>query len=299
MADQTKIEWCDRTFNPWMGCTKVSDGCKFCYAETLMDKRYGKVKWGPQGTRVRTSAAMWKKPLRWNQEVWEECAECGWSGLHSETHDFCPRCEAETWEVLRPRRQRVFCASLADVLEDRDELVPWRNDLFTLVERTPNLDWLILTKRIEKARELLPVAWFDEWPSHVWMGTSVENQKAAEERIPYLLDVPARVRFLSVEPMLGKIDISAGLPGNVHGLAGSWSQWTFTGPIRKQIDWVICGGESGKGCRPMAVEWALGLRYQCGAAGVPFFMKQLGGNPNKRDQLSDFPAALQVREWPV
>ena len=272
MADKTMIEWCDRTFNPWMGCAKVSDGCKFCYAETLMDTRYKKVKWGPRGTRVRTSAENWRKPLRWNREAWLECQSCGWRGEGNEFHA-CPYPVSE----LKPTRQRVFCASLADVLEDRPELFAWRNDLFELIEQTSdNLDWLILTKRPENARDLLPAAWFEAWPGNVWMGTTVENQKAAEERIPYLLDIPARVRFLSVEPMLGKIDL---------GMGG--------------IHWVICGGESGQGCRPMEPAWAGDLRFQCGAAGAPFFMKQLGGHPDKRDKIEDFPAVLRVREWPV
>ena len=118
MAENSKIEWTDHTFNPWIGCTKVSDGCKNCYAESLMDKRWGKVKWGPQGQRQRTSDENWKKPFAWDRQAAKQ-------GI----------------------RYRVFCASLADVFEDNDQVSDWRLDLFDMIKVTPNLDWLLLTKR--------------------------------------------------------------------------------------------------------------------------------------------------------
>ena len=244
--ENSNIEWTDHTFNPWMGCTKVSDGCKNCYAETLMDKRYGKVKWGPQGQRVRTSAANWKKPLKWDREA----AAAG-------------------------KRARVFCASLADVFEDkpdqRDEMDKWRTELFQLIQDTPNLDWLLLTKRPENVMEMVGnVPWYYGLPN-VWIGTSVENQEQADKRIPALVSIPAAVRFLSMEPLLGPIDLD--LSGSNYGIHG--------------IDWVIVGGESGPNARPMHPDWARGIRNQCQEAGVPFFFKQWGEWAWTGDYITD------------
>lgn len=241
MAEYSKIEWTDHTFNPWMGCTKVSDGCKNCYAETLMDKRYGKVKWGPQGTRVRTSAANWRKPLAWNRQAEKE-----------------------------GRRYRVFCASLADVFEDRQEVAPWREELFGLIGNTPNLDWLLLTKRPENVNDMVfemvaPVCLgWEDFPN-IWIGTSVENQEQADKRIPHLLQIPAAVKFLSMEPLLGPVDISI-------YLATGWTE----PPYDDIVNWVIVGGESGHHARPMHPDWARSIRDQCVAAGVPFLFKQWG-----------------------
>lgn len=245
MGENSRIEWTDHTFNPWIGCTKISDGCKHCYAEALMDKRYGRAQWGPQGTRVRTSEAYWRKPLAWNR-----------------------RAETEG------RRYHVFCASLADVFEDRPELVPWRTELFELIAQTPNLDWLLLTKRPENVLEMVPWGWHTEdaggylidggeWPANVWIGTSVENQGAANERIPHLLRIPARYRFLSMEPLLGPVDFRTVDGFNRYNL----SLHGF---------WVIVGGESGPNARPMHPDWVRSLRDQCQAAGVAFHFKQWG-----------------------
>lgn len=277
MAENSKIEWTDATFNPWLGCTKVSDGCKHCYAETLMDKRYGRVKWGPQGTRQRTSDAYWKKPLAWNRKA-----------------------EAEG------RRWKVFCASLADVFEDRYELLVWRNDLWLLIQRTPHLDWLLLTKRPENVHSLVPFRWVDvDWPANVWIGTSVENQEMADRRIPELLKVPARIRFLSCEPLLGPVDLQpwlhmTGIPATVRvgarELPGSFMPF----------HWVIVGGESGQKARPFYIEWAQDLVKQCDYAGVPVFVKQLGSNLRQRADLKNANWRLDLRdkkggdmsEWP-
>jgi len=187
MGENSKIEWCDHTFNPWVGCSKVSTGCKNCYAENMMDKRFGRVQWGVSGTRSRTSAANWEKPLSWNRKAKEEGT-----------------------------RPRVFCGSLCDIFEDRPELVEWRRDLLSLIVDTPNLDWLLLTKRPENVNRMINEVcglversqWFGEWLNinkHIWIGTSVENQETADKRIPELLKIPAAVRFLSAEPMLGPV----------------------------------------------------------------------------------------------
>lgn len=247
MAENTKIEWCDHTFNPWIGCTKVSEGCQFCYAEALMDKRYGKVKWGPQGVRMRTSFANWKKPLAWNRKA-----------------------EAEG------QRHRVFCASLADVFEekpDQPEMDEWRHDLFHRIWDTPHLDWLLLTKRPENVNAHFQrsplyndyLQQMGELPPNIWIGTSVENQEQADLRIPHLLNIPAAIRFLSMEPLLG--------PVNLTGFASPlWGKL----PPSAFLHWVIVGGESGPNARPMHPDWARSLRDQCVAAGVPFFFKQWG-----------------------
>lgn len=315
MADNTKIQWCDRTFNPWIGCTKVSDGCKFCYAETLMDKRYGRVEWGPQGTRSRTSEANWCKPVAWNNHRWEECEVCDWRGpqdavVTGGACGFCPVCDSH---ALIDARQRVFCASLADVFEDREELRPWRRDLFKLIFHTPNLDWLILTKRPENVNEMVQESWRvfpDVFPPNVWIGTSIEDQKTADERIPHLLEVPAAIRFLSCEPLLASVDLDlmcwdCDALGQIHREEGP--HLTDAG---EGIHWVIVGGESGPHARPFAMEWAKSIIDQCRVAGVACFVKQVGSNPiyagdkvhwlkdRKGGDMSEWPTELQVREFP-
>jgi protein gp37 len=259
-----------------------------CYAEALMDHRHGRVQWGPNGTRSRTSADYWRKPIAWDRKA-REAGE----------------------------RRRVFCASLADVFEDRDELYPWRLDLARLIWDTPNLDWLLLTKRPENASPMLYEMFFPggAWPKNYWLGATVEDQNAARGRIRVLLDTPASVHFLSVEPMLGPIDLGlwrVAIPKHRE----SW-------PVeRTERAWVICGGESGPGARPFDLEWARDLKNQCETYGVPFFMKQTGTNPyatrtvvdrpdvymrrsvpyriesKKGDLLTDFPIELRVREFP-
>ncbi|KVD52109.1 phage Gp37/Gp68 family protein [Burkholderia ubonensis] len=243
MAENSMIEWTDHTFSPWIGCTKVSPGCDHCYAEHLMDKRMHKVVWGPHGERVRTSAANWRKPLAWNRT-------------------------AGVFYAQHRRRQRVFCASLADVF---DNAVPdvWRADLFDLIWNTPNLDWLLLTKRISnagpmitRALELAERGINTPWPwSNVWLGATIVNQAEADRDIPKLLEVPARVRFLSMEPLLGPVDLCRAHIAQVK---------------LPRVDWVIVGGESGHGARPMHPAWAADLRDQCARAGVPFLFKQHG-----------------------
>lgn len=284
MAEKSKIEWTDHTFNPWIGCTRVSPGCMHCYAESFT-KRYGSAQWGPTAPRVKTSAAYWKKPLKWNKEVWMECQECGWRGNFKETIaagtvHVCPKCESN----LISARQRVFCASMADVFEDNSQVANWRGELMQLIDATPNLDWLLLTKRPERMFSLGTDAvgeifdlWLERHPN-VWLGTSVESQEYFEPRVSALLSNGAAVSFLSVEPMIGAVRLSQ------IGM--------------KLVDWVICGGESGTGCRPMEVQWARDLLQDCRMGRVKFFMKQLGGHPKKRDQLMDLPDDLRVREWP-
>lgn len=258
MAANTRIEWADHTFNPWIGCTKVSPGCDHCYAEQRMDTRLHVVRWGTGQPRKRTSAANWATPLQWNRQA-----------------------EAEG------RRYRVFCASLADVFDT--EVAPaWRDDLFSLIARTPQLDWLLLTKRVGNVSKMLPYTWAAgitaPWP-HVWIGATVVNQAEAERDIPKLLAVPAARRFLSIEPLLAPIDLERACDiAERQTCAGTWD--TMAEPERcamalrhgsiRLLDWVIVGGESGHQARPMHPAWARSLRDQCSAAGVPFFFKQWG-----------------------
>ena len=223
MGQNSHIEWTDHTFNPWHGCVKVSPGCAHCYAETL-SKRFGNSIWGLNAPRKMMSDAYWSQPLKWNTQALNE-------GV----------------------RRRVFCASMADVFEDHADVVDARTKLWKLIDRTPALDWLLLTKRPENMLRFAP--WKGQWPTNVWAMTSVENQAMAARRLPFLLKVPAVVRGISVEPLLDKVDLS------------SWLE---------HIDWVIVGGESGTNARPMHPGWVAKIRQDCAHTHTAFFFKQWG-----------------------
>lgn len=226
MGKNSHIEWTHHTFNPWWGCLKVSPACKHCYAETF-SRRVGVEVWGSRAPRKFFGEAHWREPLKWNREA-----------------------EAEG------SRARVFCASMADVFEARTDLNAPRAQLWSLIEQTPALDWLLLTKRPQNVARMSP--WKGRWPHNVWLGTTVENQKYAEERIPHLMENLAVCRFLSCEPLLGTLDLTPWLrkKGTLH--------------------WVIAGGESGALARPMHPDWALDLRDQCAKHRVAFHFKQWG-----------------------
>lgn len=259
MGEQTNISWTDSTFNPVIGCMKVSAGCDNCFAENLMDTRYGRVEWGQRktdttapsiGTRVRTAPANWRKPITWNKHHAAFQAEHG-------------------------HRQRVFCASLSDVFDNQWE-PEWRYDLFGLIDSTPELDWLLLTKRPENIEGMLPASWGDSgrgWPN-VWLGTTCEDQAAYDKRWPILSRIPARVRFISYEPAIGPLHI-----GNYQSVP----------------DWMICGGESGAGHRDMNLKWAADVKFECEHYEVPFFMKQVSGVKPREDQI---PPELMLRQFP-
>jgi len=223
MGKLSSIEWTDHTFNPWWGCTKVSPGCIHCYAETW-SSRYGHDIWGPKKERRVFGEKHWQGPLKWNREAFQN-----------------------------QQRMRVFCASMADVFEDNKGIETERQRLWRLIEETPMLDWLLLTKRPENIARFFP--WKEDYPKNVWMMTSVENQEQAQKRVPVLASAPALIRGLSVEPLLDAVDLT---------------------PWLHQIQWVIVGGESGRDARPMRIEWVRRLRDQCHKAGVPFFFKQWG-----------------------
>lgn len=264
MADTTNIAWTDSTFNPWMGCTAVSPACDHCYAQTLVEGRFKRAEWGPGKPRVRTSAANWKLPLQWEREHEAFFREHG-------------------------RNRRVFCASLADVFDN--EVDPaWRADLLQLIKDTPHLTWQLLTKRIGNAERMLQEAcdamgtgmgvYAPSIFPNVWLGITVCNQQEADRDIPKLLAVPAAKRFLSIEPMLGAIDLRSCYLHRMT-LCGECPSSDEGTPIDcpcadERIDWVIAGGESGKDARPSHPDWFRSLRDQCAAAGVPFFFKQWG-----------------------
>jgi len=324
MVKDTGIEWADDTFNPWQGCSKVSPACGNCYAMDHVNRYGGDF----LGKRVMTSDGYWKEPLKWNKE-------------------------AEKSGQMR----RVFCASLSDVFEDyqgpivnhkgqrlavwpdgsritidQGDILPhipggprshwmtmsdarWR--LFNLIDSTPNLVWMLLTKRPENIQRMWPVArtFIPEALKHgqrrqnVWLGTTVENQEQADKRIPELLKCSeiAPVLFLSCEPLLGAVDLTR-VEGNIgrglhsfdvlNGRNYHWDdggQWT---PSDK-IGWVICGGESGKNARPMNPQWALSMRDQCKAAGIPFHFKQWGEFDAQGNRVGKKQAGrlLDGQEW--
>lgn len=254
MGQDSKIEWTHHTFNPWWGCVRVSKGCKYCYADTWA-RRVGLDLWGPKADRRFFSDAHWKEPFKWNREA-----------------------------ELEKQRRRVFCASMADVFENRRDLDPWRERLWPIIEATPMLDWLLLTKRPENIASLAP--WKGDWPQNVWLGTTTENQHWADKRLDILMQHRAAVRFASCEPLLGSLDLSR------------WLVNPFIGrKERRGLNWVIAGGESGAKARPMVPLWAQQIRDDCKAASVPFHFKQWGhwvpeeiAGPGKKQKVQVFNA---------
>jgi protein gp37 len=237
----TCIEWCDHTYKPWIGCAKVSPACDFCSAEAQEDRRYGRVAWG--GPRRRTSDATRRAPYRWNRVA-----------------------------AVAGERRRVFCMSFGDFWDNQvpDE---WRTEALNIIRQCHHIDWLILTKRPQNIAKMLPTDWrSDGWP-HVWLGVTVETMLEAQWRIPILLNVPARVHWLSVAPLLEPLDLR---------------KWLGRG-----VDWIVVGGETGsKNARYMEPDWARDLRDQCCETGATMFLTQMW----KRRTIPD---DLMVRECPV
>lgn len=283
MAETSGISWTDATFNPWIGCTKISPACDGCYAEVSSPSRSLHVLWGPGQPRRRTSTQNWKLPLRWNEQPYVQCHAHGWRGERRALLDggSCPAHAAGGACDIHATRRRVFCASLADVFDN--EVDPsWRADLFELIAATPNLDWLLLTKRVGNVRRMVQAATEStRLPLNVWLGATIATQEEADRDIPKLLAIECRVRFLSVEPMLSPISLR--WTPYAHQAEGvSYRQYVEShGSVSeyeslRRLDWVIVGGESGNSARPMHPGWARGLRDQCAAAGVAFLFKQWG-----------------------
>lgn len=233
MGEGTKIEWADHTFNPWWGCVEVSPGCAHCYAKTWA-VRSGENLWGARGGRRVTSPNNWRQPLKWNRDA-----------ERAGTPAF------------------VFCASMADVFEDHPAVIDARKQLWDLIDATPWLTWLLLTKRPENVRGMVP--WEADWPRNIWLGTSVEDEQRARSRAGALcrFEGPYR-KFLSVEPLLGEVDL------------GPYLETFEPGSFEPAIDWVIAGGESGAKARPMHPDWVRRVRDDCVWAGVAFLLKQWG-----------------------
>lgn len=335
MSKTTKIQWADATWNPWTGYTKVSTGCKNCFAEVSTPARVlrskGQETWGKGAKRSRTSAAYWRNPILWDKHAGAQAA-------------------ADTYDGHAIHRPRIF-PSLFDWLDD-EVPIEWLADFLRIIYETPNLDWLLLTKRpgnffnrVNSARCSLDGSengsinkevwkWIAVWtkvgnpPANVWIGTSVEDQANADKRIPELLRIPAKVRFLSVKPLLGPMDLEAHVDAsdNIHcrwcdGFTGDGKHDCYA--PRLGIDWVIVGGESGPGARPCNIDWIRSVVAQCKAA-VPCFVKQLGAvslsgdhalegpyfdhssglrklplKDKKGGDPSEWPADLRVWEFPV
>lgn len=241
MAESTAISWADATFNPWIGCTKVSPACDFCYAERDNGRRGWVPGWGPGIPRKRTKT--WGDPLKWNRKA-----------------------------AVTGYRPRVFCASLADVFDNEVEQT-WRDDLWQLLRETPNLRWMLLTKRIGNAHKMLP----DDWPfPNAGLMATLANQEEWDRDFPKLSRMDATWRGVSAEPLLGAIDIGGA-----------------------KLDWIITGGESGPHHRFTDPDWVRSLRDQCAVNGVAFHHKQWGGNRPKENgcmldgrEHKDFPTAL-------
>jgi protein gp37 len=230
--EYSKIEWTDHTFNPWIGCQHVSPGCDHCYAEAMMDTRYGKVEWGPHGERKRTSDANWRQPVKWNAN-------------------------ARAFRKEQGHRPRVFCASLADVFDNK---VPssWRGDLFAVIRECRWLDWLLLTKRPQTILKMLPKDWGDGY-RNVWLGVTAEDQSFFDQRWLILQGIPAVIKFISYEPAIGSVSLPK------HG------------PLP---DWIITGGESGPGARELKPRWIRNIIKECQERGVAVFHKQWGDYKN-------------------
>jgi protein gp37 len=314
MSANSKIEWTTHTFNPWIGCTKVSPGCAHCYAETLNKRWKGGENWGKGAPRKRTTEAYWRQPLKWDREAGK--LPPFEAGIEREWH-----------------RPRVF-PSLCDWLDD-EVPIEWLADFLNLIRITQYLDWQLLTKRpelfsrriqavIDHNRKTLSrhdsemIVFCDDWlteggaPPNVWLGVSVEDQQRAEDRIPMLLGTPAAIHFLSCEPLLGPLDlrkVNATPSITISALKSD----TF---VRENVDWVIVGGESGRGARPCNVRWIRDLVSQCKTTGCPVFVKQLGYlayecvgpsvNPERPLLLKDrkggdtaeWPEDLRIRQMP-
>jgi protein gp37 len=257
MGENSFISWTHHTFGPWWGCVEVSPACDSCYARTLAH-RWGFDVWGKDKPRRFFGEKHWNEPRKWNAKA-----------------------------AKQGQRARVFCASMADVFEDRRDLDPWRLKLWKLIEETPDLDWMLLTKRADCIERMLPEAWLAEPRHNVWLGVTAENQRRANERIPLLLRVSAAVHWVSAEPLLGPVDFRPWLG-------------------RERLSWCIVGGESGAEARRMDPVWARDIRLQCRTAGVSYHFKQKGRvlsaeracKDREGKDPAEWPQDLRVQEFP-
>jgi protein gp37 len=290
MAERSAISWTRSTFNPWLGCTKIGPGCDHCYAEAL-DKRHrwgGDTHWGDDKPRHRTSASYWHQPLLWNAK---------------QTSMLAGDPSTPPW--------RVFCASLADVFDNK---VPdqWRRDLWDLIEATPNLSWLLVTKRVGNVRGMVPMIWHATgFPSNVRVLITVVNKEEADRDVPKLLALPCK-NGVSYEPALGPVYWSPWLDIAWSPILRRWKP--LNGMKGNGLQWIIVGGESTQGsgkARPFVHGWARDTVQQCKAAGIPPFVKQMGSNAVNREGIvhpykdragadpAEWPEDLRVQEFPA
>lgn len=256
MSDKSKIEWTDATWNPIRGCSRVSEGCRNCYAERIA-ARFSRPGQPYEGLAKHVAVTKeWEKrefPLVVNEARWT--GEVRFIREHL----------ADPLRWKKPRR--IFVNSMSDLFHEK---VPdgWITDIFNVMAQCERHTFQILTKRPSRMQDWM-AARCGRVPPHVWLGVSVEDQKTADERIPLLLQTPAAVRWVSYEPALGPVDFTNLNPPNFINAFDH----SFGLPM---LDWIVCGGESGPGARSMHPDWARSVRDQCQAAGVPFFFKQWG-----------------------
>lgn len=268
MSADTVIQWAHDSVNFWWGCARVSPGCRKCYAAGIAARlSRGRATWGQHG-------------LRWLR--------------YEEALATLARLEARA--ERSGERRRVFVNSMADTFEDRPDLDCARAVLFSAAAFVPHLDLLLLTKRPQNVRRLVPAPWLNgEWPANVWLGVTGENQQEAENRLRELYLLPAPVRFLSAEPLLGPLDLNRMTTDpRDSGFACTDGWGRFDGETAPLLDWVIAGGESGAGATPCDLDWLRSLRDQCVAARVPFFLKQLGRRPVDTVTLGDGRRSLEL-----
>lgn len=255
MGERTGIAWTDRTWNPWQGCTRVSTGCARCYMAREKTS-YGQDPWTVVRSRPQTVHA----PLRWEREL----AAAG-------------------------RTERVFVCSWSDFFHEAAD--SWRAEAWEIIRRCEHLVFQIPTKRHERILSCLPSGWGEGWP-HVWLGASAEDQAALDSRIPELLQVPAALRWLSLEPLLGQVDLVPWLDGvQISDRPGGVE-------YAPSLDWVVVGCESGPQRRPCSLEWVRSVVEQCRAAEVPCFVKQLDLGGRVSHDPSEWPEDLRVRGFP-
>jgi protein gp37 len=310
---KTSIEWTHQrgyqgaVWNPTTGCTRVSAGCDNCYAFEAHDKRYAH-NLGVAKAHGETRAGLEDGGVRHD---WPQLVGVKGGLMRAPQYDLpFSRVQLMEERVAAPLRVRrptcYFVDSMADLFHE-DVSFDFLDGVFNTMGRATQHRFLILTKRPERMREYVSIFYGDRdtledpWPN-IWLGTSVEDQASADKRIPELLATPAAVRFLSCEPLLGPVVLKPQL------VPGGWP----VPPEPRGIQWVIVGGESGSRARPMDLAWARSLRDQCAAAGVSFFMKQMGSKPSDHDgyaglialheahgrDMAEWPEDLRVREWP-
>lgn len=338
MSEQTKIAWCDSTLNFWEGCTKVSAGCTNCYAEAR-DKRFtgGKL-WGKGAPRRKSKSAV-KDALRYNKLPWI-CNDCG-KAFPAGTVQFDGDCNCQPRSFrgqTKFHRRRIFSLSLGDWLDD-EVPIEWLAEMLDTIRQCDQVIWILCTKRPENWYDRVSLAashmeaigneqcaeWLDAWtdcldmpergdiPQNIILLTSVENQEAADKRIPKLLRIPAACRGLSMEPLLGAVDLCKWLLPSIEDVQAVYSGEE---PAYRPLNWLIIGGESGANARPCNVDWIRSIVQQGKAAGVATFVKQLGANPKlteyplpplgdgfklrdkKGGDPSEWPLDIQVQEWP-